>query len=165
MGARLVQDRTYTVHVLIHSVDAFMIEVCWNFDKMQTRFKAITRSFGHAFWWETTVLQSMETLLDTCLVALESISCGKGIYYGTLRCHTLPSKENFPRQWLAPWSDPSLACTVLHFPSQLPVIVLNMFCILSKFHHTSIMKASVCRYVHVHVATSLSPRAFYCHTW
>ena len=32
-------------------------------------------------------------LLDTGLVALESISSGKGIYYGTLRCRTLPRKE------------------------------------------------------------------------
>ena len=42
----------------------------------------------------------METLFDACLVALvalESISPGKGTYYGTLRCCTLPSKENFPR--------------------------------------------------------------------
>jgi len=42
---------------------------------------------------------------DGCLtlVALESISPGQRIYYGTLRCHTLPSKENFPRQRLPPW--------------------------------------------------------------
>ena len=33
-------------------------------------------------------------LLDAGLVALESASSGKGIYYGTLRCRTLPSKEN-----------------------------------------------------------------------
>ena len=42
-------------------------------------------------------------LFDAGLVALESISPGKCIYYGTLRCHTLPSKENFPRQRPAPW--------------------------------------------------------------
>ena len=42
-------------------------------------------------------------LFDACLVALESISPGQRIYYGTLRCHTLPSKENFPRQRLPPW--------------------------------------------------------------
>ena len=33
-------------------------------------------------------------LLDVGLVALESVSSGKGNYYGTLRCCTLPSKEN-----------------------------------------------------------------------
>ena len=48
----------------------------------------------------------METLFDACLVALvalESISPGKGTYYGTLRCCRLPSKEKFPRQRPAPW--------------------------------------------------------------
>ena len=70
-----------------------------NFDKM---FKAITRSSGHTFWWERTVLHSVETF-DTGLVALESISPGKGICYSTLRCCTLPSKENFTRQQPAPW--------------------------------------------------------------
>ena len=41
---------------------------------------------------------------DGCLtlVALESISPGQRIYYGTLRCHTFPSKDNLPRQRL-PW--------------------------------------------------------------
>ena len=42
-------------------------------------------------------------LLDAGLVALESISPGKDIYYGTLRCRTLPSEENYPRQRPAPW--------------------------------------------------------------
>ena len=85
------------------TVDAFTIDVRWNFDKMQMIFKAITESFGHAFWWERTVLHSMETLFDAGLVALESISAGKGSYYGTLRYRTLPSKENYPRQRPAPW--------------------------------------------------------------
>ena len=83
-------------------IDTFMIKVWWNFDKMQIIFKAITRSFGHTFWWERTVLQSTETF-DAGLVALESISPGKGTYYGTLSCRTLPSKENFPRQQPTPW--------------------------------------------------------------
>ena len=51
---------------------------------------------------ERIVLHSMETLFDAGLVAFESIP-GKGTYYGTLRCGTLPSKENFPRQRPAPW--------------------------------------------------------------
>ena len=54
-------------------------------------------------------------LFDACLVALESISPGQRIYYGTLRCRTLPSKKNFPRQRLPPWffaTDFSLARTV-----------------------------------------------------
>ena len=55
---------------------------------MQTIFKAITGSSGHAFWWERTVLHSTETTFDTGLVA------GKGTYHGTLRCRALPSKEN-----------------------------------------------------------------------
>ena len=92
----------HSLKTLCTCIDTFMIKVWWNFDKMQIIFKAITRSFGHAFWWERTVLQSMETF-DAGLVALESISPGKGTYYGTLRCRTLPSKENFPRQQPTPW--------------------------------------------------------------
>ena len=84
-------------------IDAFTIEVWWNFDKMQIIFKAITGSSCHAFWWERSVLHSTETTFEAGLVALESISPGKGTYYGTLRCRTLPSKENFPRQWPALW--------------------------------------------------------------
>ena len=41
-------------------------------------------------------LYGLRRLLDAGLdrlVALESISPGKDIYYSTLRCHTLPSKE------------------------------------------------------------------------
>ena len=41
---------------------------------MQMIFKAIIRSSGHAFWWERTVLHSMETVVDAGLVALESQS-------------------------------------------------------------------------------------------
>ena len=37
-------------------------------------------------------------LFDAGLVALESISPGKDIYYGTLRCRTLPSKEQGSNQ-------------------------------------------------------------------
>ena len=44
------------------------------FDKMQIIFKAITGSSSHTFWWEGTVLHSMETLFDAGLVALENIS-------------------------------------------------------------------------------------------
>ena len=32
-----------------------------NFDKMLIIFKAIPASSRHSFWWERTVLQSMET--------------------------------------------------------------------------------------------------------
>ena len=45
------------------SMDNFMIDVWWNFDKMQIIFKAITGSSGHAFWGERTVLHSMETVV------------------------------------------------------------------------------------------------------
>ena len=55
---------------------------------------------GHALWWERNCV---ETLFDAGLVALESISPGKVDYCGTLRCRTLPSKENFPRQRPAAW--------------------------------------------------------------
>ena len=65
--------------------------------------KAITESSGHAFWRERTVLHSTETKSNASPVALESISPGKGTYYGTLRSRTLPSKEDFRRQWPAPW--------------------------------------------------------------
>ena len=77
----------------------------------------------------------METVVDACLVALESISPGQRIYYGTLWCRTLPSRDNFPRQRLPPWffgTDFSLARTVPHFPShqgawpELPVTALNL---------------------------------------
>ena len=34
------------------SFTAFMIEVWWNFDKMQIIFKAVTGSSGRAPWWE-----------------------------------------------------------------------------------------------------------------
>ena len=67
----------------------------WNFDEIQ---RVITRISGLA-----TVLHSMEMLFDAGLVALESISLGKCIYYGMLRCRTLPSKENFPKQQPALW--------------------------------------------------------------
>ena len=33
-------------------IDAFTIEVSWNFDKMQIIFKAVTGRSGHAPWWE-----------------------------------------------------------------------------------------------------------------
>ena len=94
-------------------IDAF-IKVWWNFDKMQIIFKAITGGSSHAFWWERTVLHSMEMLFDAGLVALEIISPGKGIYYGTLRCRKLPSKENFPRQWPVPW----FLRQIFHSPAQ-----------------------------------------------
>ena len=84
-------------------IDAFTIELWWNFDEMQIIFKAITGISGHAFWWEEQYCTLRRTTFDAGLVALESISPGKGTYYGTLRCRTLPSKENFPRQWPAPW--------------------------------------------------------------
>ena len=79
-------------------MDAFTIEVWWNFDKIQIIFRVITGSSSLA-----TILHSMEMSFDTGLVALESISLWKCIYYGMLRCHTLPSKENFPKQQPALW--------------------------------------------------------------
>ena len=54
------------------------------FDKMQIIFKAIPGSSSHAFWWEGTVLHSMETLFDAGLG--KYISLGKGTYHGMLRC-------------------------------------------------------------------------------
>ena len=88
-------------------IDPFMNYMYENFDKMQMIFKAITGTTGYASWWEITVCHSMETviLFDAGLVALEStcISPGKGIHHSTLRCHTLPSGENFSRQRPAPW--------------------------------------------------------------
>ena len=83
------------------SIYAFTIKKWWNFAMRQIIFKAITGSFAHAFWWETIALQSMEMLLDTCLVALESIP-EKVLRYAKV-LYTLPSKENFPRQRPAPW--------------------------------------------------------------
>ena len=88
-------------------------------------------------------------LFDACLVALKSISPGQRIYYGTLRCHALPSKENFPRQRLPPcffcnryFSRPYSAA--LFFPPR-GVTGTSGYCFEynSKFHHTSIVKASV----------------------
>ena len=74
-----------------------------NFAKMQMIFKAITGSSGHAFWWERTVLHSIETIVGRWSGSLGSISPGKNIYYGTLRCRTLHSNKNYPRQQPAPW--------------------------------------------------------------
>ena len=100
----------------------------------------MTGSSSHAFWWEKTVLHSMETLFDVGLVALESISPRKGSYYSTLRCCTLPSKVKSSQgsDQLHGFCDRfSLVFTVPHFPShqgawpELPVITLNMICILS----------------------------------
>ena len=51
---------------------------------MQIIFKAIAGRSGHAFWWVKSVLHFMETLFDTGLAALESISPGKGIYTAVL---------------------------------------------------------------------------------
>ena len=74
---------------------------------MRCKFKAITGTTGYTSWWEITVCHSMETVIsfDAGLVALQSIriSPGKGVHHSTLRCHTLPSGENFSRQWPAPW--------------------------------------------------------------
>ena len=78
---------------------AFTIEVWWNIDKMQIinrKFqsrllvgKNSTALYGDDIWhWSSS---------------LGKISPGKGTYYGTLRCRTLPSKENFPKQWPALW--------------------------------------------------------------
>ena len=53
-------------------------------------------------------------LFDAGLVALESISPGKYIYYGTLRCRTLPSKKNYPMQPPAPWFLPQILLSPLH---------------------------------------------------
>ena len=82
-------------------IDPFTNYMYENFDKMQMIFKAITGTTGYASWWEITVCYSMETviLFDAGLVALEStcISPGKGTPHSTLRCHTLPSGENFSR--------------------------------------------------------------------
>ena len=71
-----------------------MLSQIFTFDKVQIIFKAIT---SRASWW---VLRSMETLLDTGLAALESISPGIGklTYYGTLRYRTLPTRQSFSRQ-------------------------------------------------------------------
>ena len=74
-------------------IDAFMNCTCENFDKMQIIFKAITESSGCAPWWERKCCTLWRWLFDAGLAALESISPGEGIYYGTLRCHTLPSGE------------------------------------------------------------------------
>ena len=61
---------SYTVDS--HHIDAFTIEVWWNFDKMQIIFKAITGSSGYAFWWERTALHSMHG--DGCLTLAWKVS-------------------------------------------------------------------------------------------
>ena len=62
---------------------------------MQMIFKAInevpvTPSGGKELYYTL-----WRRLLDAGMVALESISPGKDIYYGTLRCRMLSSKENY----------------------------------------------------------------------
>ena len=126
-------------------MSAFTMKAWWIYDKMQIIFKAITGSSGHAFWWERAVLHSMKTF-DAGLVALESISPTKCIHYGTLRCRTLPSKENYPRQRLAPWFLRHIF--LLPVQCRLPTkgcdwnFLLSLW-ILSKFHDTSNVKASI----------------------
>ena len=43
--------------------DAFINSMWENIDKMQIKFKTITRGTGHTSWWERTVLHSMETIV------------------------------------------------------------------------------------------------------
>ena len=85
-------------------IDAFTIDVWWNFDKMQMIFKAITESSGHAFWWERTVLHSMETVVGRWSGSLGKYKSQKRylLQYAKVPYVTY-SKENFPRQRPAPW--------------------------------------------------------------
>ena len=41
-------------YYIVSPIDAFMNYTCKNFDEMMI-FKAITGSYGYAFWWERTV--------------------------------------------------------------------------------------------------------------
>ena len=63
----------------------------------------ITGSSGHASGGKNCTALYGDGCLTAGLVALESISPGKGIYCGMLRCCMLHSKENFPRQRPAMW--------------------------------------------------------------
>ena len=61
-------------------IDAFTIEVCWNFDNVQIIFRAITGSFGHIFWWEVkcgTVWARDKSVAKTTelVAALETSLC------------------------------------------------------------------------------------------
>ena len=85
-------------------------------------------------------------------VALEGVSPGKGIYYGTLRCRTLPSKQNFPRQQPAPCFLQQIFLSWVQCHTFFPprrrdqnsrLLLWNIICISSKFHHMSIMKTSI----------------------
>ena len=148
---RVVLQTAHSLHPSDRSqLTAYRCFHDWGVMEFWIIFKATTGSSGYAFWWERTTLHSWRRLFDACLVALKSVSPGQRIYYGMLRCHTLPSKENFSSQRLPPWffaTDFSLTRTVPHFSSQqgawpeLPVTAI--ICILSKFHHTSIVKASI----------------------
>ena len=110
-----------------------------SFDKMQIIFKAITGSSGHAFWGgEELYCTLWRRRFDAGLVAFqESISPRKGIYYGTLRCRTLPSKEELPKAATSSVvlaTDFPLARTVPHFLSPEGVtgtsgIASNIICI------------------------------------
>ena len=134
--------------LILESWDIFSYRCFRDRGVMEFCIQSDNRKFWSRLLVGKTVLHSTETTFDAGLVALESISPRKGTYYDTLRCRTLSSKENLPRQWPAP-------CFFLrqiglsprrvpYFPShqgawpELPVISLNMIRILSKFHHTSI---------------------------
>ena len=103
-------------------------------------------------FWSRLLVGKNSTALYGDVVWRSSCSVGnyqseKGVYYGTLRCRTVHSKENFQGNdqfcGFCDWF------TVPPFPShqgawpELPVTALNMICTFSKFHHTSIVKASI----------------------
>ena len=47
-----VSGTSFACMIICSAIDAFTIEVWWNFGKMQIIFKAVTVSSGHAPWWE-----------------------------------------------------------------------------------------------------------------
>jgi len=98
-----------------------MNHTCEHFGKMQMIFKARTGSFGHASWWERTVLCSMETVIWSRSGG-QSIGSGKGILpryakvpYGYLAEKTSQDSDQLHcfcgRQII------SLTCTGPHFLS------------------------------------------------
>ena len=150
IGINKVTINQGAVSLQLTCIDAFTIEVWWNFDKTQIIFKAITESPRHAFWWERTILVSVEMLV--WYIALESISPGKDTYttvhLGAV--HYLAKRTFQGSDQLCGLCNRFFSChTVPHLPShqkawpKLPVIALNMICTLSKFQHTSIVKASI----------------------
>ena len=87
---------------------------------MQMIFKAITGSSGHAFWWERTVLHSMETVVGRWSGSLGKYQSRKRYLLPYAKVPYVTQQRELPKavtSSVAFVTDSSLACTVPHYPS------------------------------------------------